>query len=188
VLAALVQGDPLALERPALRALRLLFAGLRASTTPSGATPASAAVTLAVTSSVPTRTEIESSSQRSSCARPPARKPLPTRSFPSEEFCAMQSSAQWWLVRISPSAEMKEPVQPLSSRTVASRTRLSQVASSVTPRLCWMASRGGLSKVHMPSSAATGRAANAATAAIGTSFIGNSAGCTGPREAAKRSW
>ena len=66
----------------------------------------------------------------------------------------MQSSAQWWLVRIRPSPEMKEPVQPVSRRTVASRTRSSQAESRETPYFCWIASRGGLSNVHMPSSAA----------------------------------
>ena len=69
---------------------------------------------------------------------------------------------------------MQEPVQPLSRRTVASRSRSSQPASRVTPYFARMASRGGLSKVHMPSSAAAGRAASAASAAIGTSFIRDS--------------
>ena len=88
----------------------------------------------------------------------------------------MQSSAQWWLVRMRPSPEMNEPVQPPSSRTVPSRTRLSQAASSFTPYFCSIAAAGGLSKVHMPSSAAAGRAASAASVANGTSFIGNSRG------------
>ncbi len=148
-----------------------MSAARRASTILPGATPAVAAATFAVTSSVDTSTETASSWHFSSFSRLPARKPAATRSLPSEEFCAMQSSAQWWFVSTRPSAEMKEPVQPLSSRTVARCTRSSQAESSVTPYFEAMASRGGLSKVHMPSSATADRDARAAMAATGMRFI-----------------
>src|SRR5437899_1640725 len=79
----------------------------------------------------------------------------------------MQPRPTWWLVIIRPSAETNEPEPPSLRRTEASRTLSSHSLVGVKPYFSCSSFTGGLSKVHMPSSAAAraGRAKSASRAA-----------------------
>src|SRR5437867_1588457 len=66
----------------------------------------------------------------------------------------MQPRPTWWLVIMRPSGETKEPEPPSLKRTEASRTLSSHSLAGVKPYCSCRSFSGGLSKVHMPSSAA----------------------------------
>src|SRR5262245_13552219 len=65
----------------------------------------------------------------------------------------MQACAQWWLVITRPESLTKLPEQPCARRTDDICTCLSQPSSGVNPYAALILSRGGLLKVHIPSSA-----------------------------------
>src|SRR5262249_35845589 len=90
--------------------------------------------------------------QRTSFSRVSATKPSISRLLSLVECSSRQPHEQWKFVRMSPLGETNEAVQ-LESRTVASRTRSSHWGVRLTPYFCWMSLVGGLSNVHMPSSA-----------------------------------
>src|SRR5262245_15909152 len=68
----------------------------------------------------------------------------------------MQPRPTWWLVIIRPSGETNEPEPPSLNRTEASRTLSSHAGVGVKPYTSFNRPSGGLSNVHIPSSATTG--------------------------------
>src|SRR5262245_26622932 len=97
--------------------------------------------------------------QRTSFSRVSAMKPSTIRLLSLVECSSRQAHEQWKLVRIRPVGDTKDAVQ-LDRRTVDSRTFSSHSDEMCTPYLWEICCVGGLSKVHMPSSAYALHAAN----------------------------
>src|SRR5512141_2023210 len=78
----------------------------------------------------------------------------------------MHPRPTWWFVITRPVFETNEPEPPSLKRTEERRTWSSHSCVGVKPYLSFRTFVGGLSKVHIPSSAASGAATSRASAAV----------------------